>query len=211
MPKVIWDDTGNRLYHAGIDRGMLYVGTLAVPWNGLISVTEAPSGGDASGFFFDGQKYIGVAGLEEFAASVSSFANPREFAPCAGRQILSNALYAADQPKQSFVFSYRTMIGNDVDGFTHAYKINIVFNCLAKISDFAHGSIATSPGATPYSFDVQTSPVAVTGFKPTSHIVVDTRVVSSADVTAIEKILYGDGSTDPRMPTAAELVTILTS
>lgn len=208
MTRVTWNDVGQRLFHAGVNRGMLYVENVAVPWNGLMSITEAPTGGVAQPYYLDGRKILSISALEEYSATIETLAAPIEFAPCAGRLRLSPGLFVTDQPKPMFSFSYRTLIGNDVLSTSFGYKLHVVYNATAKISDFSHGTISDSPSVSAYSFDVETVPVLVAGFKPTAHIVIDSRLDS--DILAqVESILYGDNTDDPRVPTASELVTLL--
>lgn len=210
MARVVWDKSGQRLYHAGVDRGMLYVGiSVAVPWNGLVSVTETRTGGDAQPVYLDGRKVQNIAGEEDFGATVQTFTFPIEFSGCAGRVQLAAGLYAADQPKQPFSFSYRTLIGNDVVGTRFAYRIHVVYNAIAKIDDFTHETNSASPSAKTYSGEISTVPVALTGFRPTSHIIVDTRKVSPDNLAAIEDILYGGFTNGPMLPSVPDLAALL--
>jgi hypothetical protein len=210
MTRVTWDSLGERLFHTGVDRGMLYIGDDAVAWNGLASVTEAPSGGDVQSYFVDGQKVLGIPTVEDFAATIEAYSAPVEFAPCAGRAYLSQGLYAADQPKKTFAFSYRTLIGNDVVGSSLAYKIHIVYNALAQISDFAHTTKSDSPSVQTRSWDITSVPVSSTGFKPVSHFVVDTRINTAGPINDLEDILYGTDDDEPRLPTMDELSDLFT-
>jgi hypothetical protein len=212
MTRVVWDDLGKRLYHTGVDRGMLYISDaipVAVPWNGLVSVTESPGGGIGQPYYIDGQKVLNVPSGEDFSATIESYAAPLEFAPCAGRIQLSTGLFSADQPKKPFGFSYRTRIGNDTGGVSFAYKIHIVYNALAKIADFTHGTDTATPTTSTHSWDISTVPVSVTGYKPMAHFVVDSRLVTSAALSAIENVLYGTDTSSPRIPDPAELIGII--
>jgi hypothetical protein len=198
------------LFQTGVDRGMLYVGTsIAVPWSGLASVTEAPTGGAAQDYFLDGRKILSVSSAEEFTAKIEAFASPLEFAICAGRVEISPALYVADQPRQSFNFSYRTLIGNDVDGIDYAYKVHLVYNALAQISDFTHGTTSDKSSVVTNSWSITTTPVVVTGFLPASHFVADSRLIDPTILGQLEDILYGSDATDPRFPSAQEFLTLL--
>lgn len=209
--RVSWNDAGSRFYHVGIDRGMLYVGFTAVPWNGLVSVTESPVTGDVASYYVDGQKSLNVAASEDFACTIETLGAPVEFFPCAGRLELSPALYVLDQPKQPFSFSYRTIVGNDQAGPGYAYKIHIVYNASAQVSDFAHETVSDGNSLKSQSFIVTTAPVAIAGFRPTAHLIFDTRKVSSDNISALEDILYGNDSDDPRLPAADEIVALLAS
>jgi hypothetical protein len=189
---------------------MLYIGSNAVPWSGLASVTEAPSGGEPQPYYIDGDKVLNIPSGEDFGATIEAYSAPLEFAPCAGRLYLSEGLYAADQQKQTFGFSYRTLIGNDVQGVSLGYKIHIVYNALAQISDFLHSTMTDGPSVQTRSWDVTTVPVVSAGFRPVAHFVVDTRINTADPVSQLEDILYGSDDDDPRLPTLAELADLFT-
>jgi hypothetical protein len=211
MARVIWDDAGERLYQVGVDRGMLYMDPVtAVPWSGLVSMTESPSGGDAQLFYLDGVAILNTPLGEDFAASLEAFSAPPEFAPCAGRGRLSAGLYAGEQPKASFNFSYRTLIGNDIVGTSFAYKIHLVYNAMAQVTDFQHSTDASAASIKTQSWGLTTTPEAPAGYRPTSHFIFDTTKVDPAAIARLEDILYGDVDNDPRMPTADEVVGLLT-
>ena len=189
---------------------MLYVDDgPGVPWNGLVSVTEAATGGTAREFFIDGIKYLNLPSLEEYLATVEVISAPREFAPCAGRKELFPGTWATNQPRKEFGFSYRTLIGNDLQGLSGDYKIHIVYNASAKISDAAHHTIANTPAFVPYSFEVTAVPEPFIDYKPSAHFVIDTRKTPAEIFANIEEILYGTDTEDPRMPTVPELMNIL--
>jgi len=214
MTRVVWDAPGERLYRTGIDRGMLYIDDVvpvAVPWSGLASVTESPAGGASQPYYIDGQKVLDTTTGEDFGVSIEAFSAPLEFAPCAGRLRLSAALFAADQPKKTFGFAYRTLTGNDVSGSSFGYRIHIIYNALASISDFVHTADDGKAGAKTYSWAVTTVPVFVDGYKPTAHFVFDTRLDGGHIIDTLESVLYGDDSNAPRMPTVSELAGFLAS
>jgi hypothetical protein len=191
---------------------MLYIGSeVAVPWSGLASVTESPEGGGAQPYYLDGRKILNIPVGEDFAGSIEAFGAPKEFAPCAGRLRLSTGLYVADQPKEVFDFSYRTLIGNDSAGPSFGYKVHVVYNAMAKIADYTHSTDVDTPSIKTYSWDITTFPESPAGYRPTSHFIFDTRFVNAYIVARLEDILYGDDDNDPRMPTADELVTLLTN
>jgi hypothetical protein len=212
MTRIIWNDIGQKVYHAGIDRGTFYFGTIGVPWFGLVSVTESPSGGDAEPVFLDGTKVQNVPGRVDFDATIQALSAPIEFASCAGRLELAAGLYATDQPKEKFGFSYRTLIGNDVLDTNFGYKIHVVYNAMAKISDFTHTTKSGSSSVSPYSWAITTTPImALPNKRPTSHFIFDTNRLSPDSINLIEAILYGDDDDGPRLPTLGELGTILNS
>jgi hypothetical protein len=211
MPRVIWDDTGLRLYHAGVDRGMLYAPNFAVSWSGLVSVTESPSGGDATPYYVDGLKVLNVASGEDFAGIIEALSAPDEFAPCLGRLEISPALFALNQPRVPFGFSYRTLIGNDLAGTGYGYRIHLVYNALAQGTDYVNETAADTPKVRTYSWNFVTNPVDVPGYRPTAHVVFDTTKIDSTVIASLEDILYGNNASDPRMPAASELITLLGS
>ncbi len=212
MTRVTWDDPGEHLYQIGIDRGMLYTGPdipVAVPWSGLVGVTEAPVIVGPQPFYLDGRKVLNLMGGEDFAATIEAFASPLEFAPCAGRAHLSTGFFAASQPKQPFHFSYRTLHGNDILGESYGYRVHIVYNATAQISNFDHSTIAESSNPTTHSWSITTRPVIFAGARPTAHVIFDTRIQTADSIDTIEAILYGDVDEGPRIPTPEEIVTTL--
>ena len=213
MTRLVWGETGTRNFEAGVDRGVLYPpsSSVGVPWNGLTSVNERPLGGDSSPYYHDGVKYMQIARAEEFEATIEAYSAPSEFASCDGTSAIYLGLYLTQQPRKQFGFSYRTLIGNDLDSTSHGYKIHIVYNALAKPSSRANYTISNSPDAMSLSWDITTVPIAITGFKPTSHIVISSLVATSAHLIAVENILYGTSGVSPKLITVAELIAIFSS
>jgi hypothetical protein len=211
VPRINWDAVGERFYEAGIDRGVLYTqGNDGVPWSGLISVAEKPSGGSAVSYYIDGQKYINMASDEEYSATIQAYTYPDEFAVCDGTAMVNSeaaGLFVSHQRRKNFSLAYRTMIGNDVSD-TAAYKIHIIYNALAEPSDRANSTLTESPSTSNFSWQITTTPPVIPGFRPSAHLVIDTRIAHPGAVSDVEDILYGTDSTSARIPDLAELVTV---
>lgn len=201
MTKLTWDGVGDRLYETGVDHGVLYIPTTlgvystGVPWNGLTTVTEKPSGADATPQFADNIKYLNLIAAEEFAATVEAFTYPDEFSVFDGLASPADGVVVGQQPRGTFGLSYRTRLGNDVEGNEHGFKLHLVYGCTAAPSEKAYASVNDSPAAITFSWDVTTNPVPVTGLKPTSLIVIDSTVVDEGDLAALEDQIYGDATT----------------
>lgn len=209
MPRLIWGAVGERYYEIGVDRGVLYVGLDAgVAWTGLISVSESPTGGDPKPFYIDGMKYLNLAGREEFVATINAFSSPLEFGPCDGTMAIQNGLFITQQPRIPFGLSYRTQLGNDVDGLSHAYKIHLVYNALAAPSSRSNNSVGDTTDPIDFSWAITTLPPAITGYKPAAHFVIDSRFVTGTILADIEDILYGSEALQARLPTVSELVAM---
>ena len=208
MVSLQWGRVGTRQYEGGVDRGVLYpqVGP-GVPWDGLISVTERSTGGDAMPYYYDGYKYLNVSASEEFEADIEAFSAPKEFARCDGTYSVGAGLYLTQQPRESFDFSYRTMIGNDVDGQEHAYKLHLVYGALAAPSDRSNVTLSNDPSPATLSWSVTTAPPLITGFRPTAHVVFDSRETPADFLTTIEETLYGNALNNPSMPDMQSLIT----
>jgi hypothetical protein len=184
----------------------------AIPWNGLVSVTESPSGGKTTETYLDGQKVLDVPGGEDYIATVESLSLPLQAAACAGWGILQYGLYASHQPRESFGLSYRTLIGNDVEGTKLAYRIHIIFGCVAKNSDFTHETTSDKASAKTYSWDITAVPVSLNSrSRATAHVIFDTRRFSEPTITTVEGILYGNADGDARMMTVDDLAILLSS
>lgn len=210
MPRVQWDMEGTRFFETGIDRGMLYLSSSpGVAWSGLMKVSEAPSGGAAREFFIDGEKYLSLSALSEYAATVESVSSPGEFAPCAGLRQLSPGLLVTNQPRKPFGFSYRSLIGSDIQEPGGDYKIHVVYNVLAKNADHVRQTESQRPNLKPYSMSVSAVPEPVAKSRPTAHFIVDTRKIDQYTLAALEDILYGNQWDEPRLPTSDELLFLL--
>lgn len=207
--RLVWGARTERFYESGVDYGVLYTSDLlGFAWSGLISVTESPSGGEARPYYHDGVKYANIAAAEEFEATVTAFSSPPEFAECDGVVSVNNGLFATQQPRRPFHLSYRSRIGNEVEGPNHGYKIHIVYNALAAPSQRDHQTVNNSVDPTTFSWDITTLPPETTGYKRTSHFVVDSRYTPAEILTELMDILYGTEPEQARLPETDELLTI---
>jgi hypothetical protein len=213
MPALVWDQVGERLYETGVDHGVLYIpdatGVYAtgVAWNGLTTVTESPTGAEATAQYADNIKYLNLISAEEFGATIEAFTFPDEFAEFDGLAVPAEGVVVGQQPRKMFGLSYRTRLGNDVDGETYGYKLHLVYGCTAAPSEKAYNTINDSPEAITFSWQVTTSPVPVTDLKPTSLIVVDSSVVDATALTSLETILYGSTAA-AKLPLPDEVIAI---
>ena len=220
--KLEWDASGNRFYETGVSKGVLYVQNSSgaypagVAWNGLVNVTESPSGAEASPQYADDIKYLNLYSAEEFGCTIEAFTYPPEWEECDGSKS-SGKVKFGQQARKSFGFCYRTAIGNDVDGSEHGYKIHMVYGATASPSEKAYGTINDSPEPITFSWEVTTTPVQVSleGFKPTSILTVDSRdFVTSAEkekLTALENALYGTTTETAYLPSPENVVSIITT
>lgn len=197
MSKLIWDQTGERLYETGVKNGVLYIPTngvynKGVAWNGLTAVTESPSGAEATALYADDIKYLSLMSTEEFGATVEAYTYPDEFAQCDGSASLATGVMIGQQPRKTFGLSYKTTVGNDVDGNDYGYKLHLIYGALAAPSEKAYSTINDSPEAITFSWEITTTPVNVTGAKPTASITIDSTKADAEKLAALEKILYGD-------------------
>lgn len=220
MARLEWDKTGEHLYETGVDHGVLYFPDQTgaykngVAWNGLISVSESPSGAEATGQYADNIKYLNLISAEEFGATIEAYTYPEEFEACNGNKELVDAsgVYVGQQSRSVFGFCYRTMIGNDTDGQDHGYKLHLVYGCQVSPSEKAYQTINDSPEALTFSWELSTTPVNVTGKKPTALLVIDSTKIDSAKLAKIEAKLYGDEtSTGAVLPTPDEIAEILSA
>jgi len=209
MTRLSWGSRNERFFESGVDQGVLYVDSdLGVAWNGLISVTEKPSGGESRSFYLDGIKYASFSGLEEYNATINAYTYPDEFKECEGIARVRPGLLATQQRRKSFGLSYRSMIGNDVLSLDFGYKIHIVYNALATPSQRVFASVGSSINVADFSWDITTRPPVMSGYKRTSHLVIDTRYAAPGAVSEVEDILYGTNDTTPRLPTIDELIEV---
>jgi hypothetical protein len=197
MPVLEWDKTGERFYETGVDHGVLYIPdatgvyTTGVAWNGLTSVSETPTGAEATPTYADNIKYLNLISLEEFGATIEAYTYPDEFNQFDGLNMPEDGVFVGQQPRKIFGLSYRTRLGNDIEAEEYGYKLHLVYGCLAAPSEKAYNTINDSPEAITFSWEVTTTPVPVTGLKPTSLIVVDSSVVDATALGELEDLLYG--------------------
>lgn len=218
MAKLEWDKTGERLYETGISNGVLYPlngtnGTYpkGVAWNGLTAVTESPSGAEPTPLYADNIKYLNLMSAEEFGFTIEAYMYPDDFAACNGEGKLTEGVTIGQQKRQAFGLSYKTILGNDTDGDAHGYKLHLIYGALAAPSEVARNTVNDSPEAATMSWECSTTPVTVKGFKPTSHLVIDSTVVEKDKLVKLEEKLYGGSSTEASLPLPDEVLTILTS
>lgn len=216
MTKLLWDQVGQKTYETGVDHGVLYlpnasgVYDTAEVWNGLVSVSESPSGAEASPQYADNIKYLNLVSAEEFGASLEAFTYPDKFAVCDGTAELSPGITIGQQNRKAFGLSYRTLVGNDLLGTDFGYKIHLVYNALAAPTEKAYNTVNESPEAITFSWELTTTPTAVgtidgVNYKPTATLTIDSTKVDAVKLAAFEDILYGTANTDGALPTPAEV------
>lgn len=222
MARLEWDQTGDRLYETGTDRGVLYpknangqYGT-GVAWNGLTGVSESPSGAEESKLFADNQKYLSLYSAEEFGCTIEAYTYPDEWAACDGSAALGDGVYVGQQARRGFGFTYRTILGNDEQGESYGYKLHIIYGASASPSEKSYSTVNDSPEAITFSWTVTTTPITINAsLKPTAIITIDSTKIDSAKLAAIEDILYGtdggSGSTaaDPALIMPSKIIEIL--
>ena len=215
MSKLVWDQSGKRLYETGVDHGVLYpiqtggVYSKGVAWNGLTAVTESPSGADVNDIYADNMKYLGLVGAEKFGATVEAYTYPDEFAECDGSVELVKGATIGQQNRKVFGMVYRTVIGNDVDGNEHGYKLHLIYGATAAPSEKAYNTINEDPEAITFSWELSTTPVNVTGHKPTASLTIDSTKADPTKLAELEKILFGDTETEPRLPLPDDIAQLL--
>ena len=217
MARLVWDKTGERVYETGVRQAVLYPqetgGTypLGVAWNGLTGVTESPSGAESTPIFADDIKYLSLMSAEEFGATIEAYTYPDEFAACDGSRDIATGVSIGQQKRKSFGLCYRTALGNDVDGGDYGYKLHIIYGAMASPSEKGYSTINNDPEAITFSWEISTTPVSMTGFKPTASITIDCTKANPAKLKALEDILYGSGSVSARLPLPDEIKTLMAS
>ena len=214
MAKLIWDQTGERLYETGTDHGVLYPQDSkgeypqGVAWNGLTAVTESPSGAEASPFYADNMKYLNLTSAEEFGATIEAYMYPDEFEECDGSAELAPGVVIGQQARKAFGLCYRTLLGNDVMGNDYGYKLHLIYGAKAAPSEKGYTTVNDSPEPITLSWELTTTPVAVDGHKPTANLTIDSTKVDPAKLAALEAILYGSETEEARLPLPSEIAEI---
>jgi len=221
MGKLNWDQVGERLYETGVDHGVLYIPNNAgaysngFAWNGLVSVTESPSGAEASPQYADNIKYLNLVSAEEFGATIEAFTYPEEFAQCDGTASPESGVSIGQQSRKMFGLVYRSRVGNDLDGTDHGYKLHLIYGALAAPSEKAYSTINDSPEALTFSWELATTSVEVgviggVEYKPTTSLMVDSTKVDATALVELEDLLFGTVGGDPRLPLPSEVFDLFT-
>ena len=216
MAKLIWDNVGERLYETGVKNGVLYVQEngaypKGVAWNGLTAVTESPSGAEATPLYADDIKYLNLFSAEEFGATIEAYTYPDEFAACDGSASLAEGVYIGQQARKTFGLSYRTALGNDTNGQDYGYKLHLIYGAMASPSEKAYATINDSPEAITFSWEVTTTPVNVTGFKPTASLTIDSTKVDKDKLATLEAMLYGTDEEEAKLPLPDEIAQLMSA
>lgn len=225
MARLKWDQIGEKTYETGVDHGVLYpqkngAYPKGVVWNGLTSVSENPSGAETTALYADNMKYLNLVSAEEFGATLECYTYPDEWDACNGESDLVPGVTLGQQRRNTFGLSYRTKKGNDIEGEDYGYKIHLIYNCSASPSERSYETINDSPSAITFSYEINTTPIAVSGndadgkpYRPVASITIDSTKVEAAKLKAFEDILYGtdgegDTAKDARLPLPDEIATI---
>ena len=197
MPELVWDAPGYHFYETGVDHGVLY--TLdtnkayknAEVWNGLTSVTASPSGAEETKLWADNINYASLRSTESFGGTIEAYTYPDTFAECDGTAEMISGAYIGQQPRATFGLAYRTLVGNEVDLNDHGYKLHLIWGCSCSPSQKQYSTVNDSPEAITFSWEFTTTPVPVTGHKPTSEMVIDSRSCDSTKLARLEAQLFG--------------------
>lgn len=213
--RLTWDEISKRLFETGVDKGVLYPVTPAglypkgAAWSGLTAVTESPSGAEANPIYADNIKYLNLISAEDYGATIEAYMYPDEFAECNGEAALATGVSLGQQKRRGFGFCYRTVLGNDTELNDYGYKLHLVYGAIVAPSEKSYSTVNESPEAMTLSWEVTTTPVPVTGFKPTACVTIDSTKVDPIKLAALEDILYGTTEADARLPLPDEVYTIM--
>lgn len=216
MPRLVWDATGDKIYETGTDRGVVYPQNASgqypagYAWSGLTAVTESPSGAEANDLYADNIKYLSLISAEDFGYTIEAYYYPPEFEQCDGTAEPVTGVKIGQQDRKAFGFCYRSVLGNDTEGNAHGYKLHLFYNGKAAPSEQSYQTINDSPEAITFSWEVKTTPVNVTGHKPTAKLTIDSTAVDATKLAALEDILYGDDNASARLPLPDEVISLLT-
>ena len=211
---LVWDETGKKLFETGVSNVALYpqdstgiYGT-GVAWNGVTNISESPSGAEATTLWANNGKYLNLYSVEEYASSIEAYTYPDEFAECDGSAEIAKGVSIGQQTRKSFGLAYKTLIGSDTDGNDHGYKLHLVYGCKAAPSERSHATVNDSPEALSFSWEISTTPVSVTGHKPTASVEIDSTKVNAEKLAAFEKILFGSDTAAARLPLPDEVAEL---
>ena len=213
--KLLWDQVGERRYETGVDQGVLYIPTNGVysagyAWNGLTAVNESPSGAEATPVYADNMKYLNLTSAEDFGGTIEALTYPSQFEQCDGTASPQPGVSVGQQERKPFGFSYRTRLGNDTVGDGLGYKIHLAYGAKASPTEKAYNTVNETPEATPFSWEFSTTPVTITGLKPSAILTIDSTKVTAENLKALEDAIYGTAGTEPRLPLPDEVIAMFT-
>lgn len=217
MSRIVWDQVGQRTYETGVDHGVLFPTDnqgqygVGVPWNGLSAVNNSPEGADANDIYADNIKYLSLIGAENLKLSIEAYTYPKEFAACDGTANPAAGMSIGQQGRKVFGFVYRTNVGNDMAGQEAGYKLHIVYGCKASPSQKNYQTVGENPEALSFSWDISTTPVPVTGYRPTAEVCIDSTEVDADKLAEVEAQLFGSENEDPTLLMPDEIIAILTA
>lgn len=206
MTRLRWDMAGRRVYESGVNQGVLYLDGVAVPWTGLTNVVEGFAGDDSEPYYIDGVKYLDSQKIGDYTAVIKAFTYPPEFEEYQGVDSITDGMTLDGQPIKPFHFSYRTMIGSDTQELGSHYKIHIVYNLVATIDIPAYNSRGEAPSILEFSWKVFAMAKPIGAFRPTAHVVIDSRYMNPYLLKSLETMLYGDDTLDAQLPEIDDLV-----
>ncbi len=214
MSKIVWDEVGKREYETGVDRGVLYpikngAYEPGVPWNGLRSVTDSPSGAEPTMLYANNKKYLTIMSAEELGITIGAYVSPKEFDACDGSEEIAPGVTIGQQNRQHFGFSYRTLKGNDTESNNHGYKIHLVYDGVASPSEKNYESVNDSPETADLSWEVSTNPITLDNGKTTCSVTIDSTRISAKALKAIEDVLYGTTDKEATLPLPAQIIQLV--
>lgn len=215
MAKMKWDQTGDRTYETGVDHGAVYprqsTGEYSVgyPWNGLTGVTESPSGAEFTALYADNIKYLSLQSAEEFGGTIEAYTYPPEFNECDGTVEAADGVFIGQQARTMFGFVYRSIIGNDVEGEKHGYRLHLIWGCLVTPSEKGYATKNDSPEAITFSWEFTTTPVDIDGYSACSSMTIDSTKADPDKLAKLEAILFGSEESEPRLPTPSEVIDLM--
>ena len=214
---LVWDKSGERFYETGVRKGVLYVQDESgaypkgVAWNGLTNMTVSPSGAEPTALYADDIKYLTLMSAEEFGGTIEAYSSPKEFDECDGTAEAAKGVFIGQQNRKTFGMAWQSIIGNDVKGENYGYKLHLVYGALASPSEKSYASLNDSPEVDPLSWEYTTTPVNVSGHKPTAYIVIDSTKADPTKLAALEKKLFGDSAAEAQLPLPDEVITMMTT
>lgn len=216
MSKLVWDQTSEKLYETGVEQVALYKQVdgaypAGVAWNGVTALNISPSGAETTPLYANDNKYLNLISNEELGYTIEAYTYPEEWEECDGSAEATKGVYLGQQPRVKFGLVAKTLIGNDTEGTSHGYKLHLFYGCLASPAEESHSTVNDSPEAITFSWTVNTEPVSVTGYKPTSYICIDSTKADPAKLTALEATLYGSESEEAKLPLPSDIITTMTA
>lgn len=207
MTAIVWDQPQNRNYEYGVSNGVLYYGTGAFPWSGLISVEDTSTPRYTS-IYVDGFKIADAELTPEYTGTVKCVTYPQILNYLMGMESqVSGVEHDTAGFSKHFNMSFMTK-GSDGNGKEVDY-LHLLYNVSAMPDNRTYTTYGQNVTPTEFSFKLTSTPVEFFGGSPSTHFIVDLSQISTDRRTILMNTLHGYDRENARMPDVQLIINVL--